>query len=84
MVGTADAKIMSKEMAMELRKCPRYIIQFPVSFSGEESAGAGTAYNLSTGGCAVESELHMYLPDYDPPIAVDLAAVRWLRCGSLV
>ncbi len=53
--------------------------------------GDGLCYDLSGGGCAVESaarvgkgdyvSLHLYLPDQrDPttPLIVDLAAVRWL------
>jgi hypothetical protein len=73
---------------MEQRKHSRYVVQFPITFSGEQIEGEGTASNLSTQGCAVESErsaplgsyikLRLYLPD-QVPIPVDVAAVRWSR-----
>lgn len=72
---------------MELRKYPRFPVQLPISFTAEEVEGEGTIYNLSTGGCAVESNTHVpedsylqlriHIPDHRSPIAIELAAVRW-------
>ncbi len=73
---------------MELRTNPRYPIQCPIVFSGDDNTiGQGTVVNLSTGGWRVRSDtqprpgtylaLHVLLPDEAPPMEVDLAAVRW-------
>ncbi len=73
---------------MELRSNPRYPIQCPIAFSGDDNTiGEGTVVNLSTGGWRVRSAtqprpgtylaLHVLLPDEAPPMEVDLAAVRW-------
>ena len=69
------------------RQFPRFTVQYKVSFSGEGIQGEGEVYNLSLGGCAVESEtsvpkgeylqLRIQLPTLPTPISVPLGAVRW-------
>jgi len=71
----------------QLRQFPRFNVQYKVSFSGEGIQGEGEVYNLSLGGCAVESEtsvpkgeylqLRIQLPTLPAPISVPLGAVRW-------
>lgn len=72
---------------MELRRGERVPLQLAVSFSSDEDSGTGTMYNLSTEGCAVESETHMPMNSYlqmevrvspdEPPVHIEFAAVRW-------
>jgi hypothetical protein len=71
----------------QLRQSPRFNVQYKVSFSGEGILGEGAVYNLSLGGCAVESDtsvpkgeylqLHIQLPTLPAGISVPLGAVRW-------
>lgn len=74
------------------RKFPRFVLHCPIAlFAAGVTLGDGLCYDLSGGGCAVESDapvgkghyvsLNLYLPDHrDPtiPLKVELAAVRWL------
>ena len=77
---------------MERRGYPRFPVQFPISFSGEDIAEEGTVMDLSkrgwkatvvTGSQSVRPgtylKLRVYLPDQAPPMDVDLAAVRWAK-----
>ncbi len=41
---------------MELRQSPRFPVQYPIAYSGNNIAGAGTVTNLSTGSSKVESD----------------------------
>lgn len=79
---------------MDARHSPRFRMEGDIAFQADDRLVEGTLLNLSTGGCAVTSstlfhkgeylELRVYLPDYDPPVEVDLAAVRWASgqtCG---
>ncbi len=71
----------------EVRKHPRFPVDFGSTFSGEHFAGQGTIGNLSVGGCSVESKitltanstlaLHIQLPDSRWPLQIDRAVVRW-------
>ena len=77
----------------ERRQFPRFVVQFPITiitYKNGVMIGDGISYDLSAGGCAVESRanvgrgnyvaLQLYLPDHhDPttPLMVELAAVRW-------
>jgi hypothetical protein len=71
----------------QLRQFPRFNVHYKVSFSGEAVQGEGDVYNLSLGGCAVESQtsvpkgeylqLRIYLPNQPAAITVPLGAVRW-------
>ena len=72
---------------MPLRRSQRFQMQGAIALSTEEGKTEAALVNLSTGGCAVESdtlfqngehlELRLYLPNEDPPLQVDLARVRW-------
>jgi hypothetical protein len=73
---------------MELRAHPRIQIEIPVSFSLHEIDGRseGTLYNLSMGGCAVESPttvqvgshmmLYIHAPGEETPITIELASIQ--------
>ncbi len=76
---------------MERRQNPRFPVDFPISYSGPNHAGTGTAVDLSKIGLklTVASEppvpigeyltLRLSLPDNQPALEVTLAAVRWSR-----
>ncbi len=71
------------------RRSPRYPMKGAIALAGDDRQSQGNLINLSTGGCAVESEtlmqrgdylvLRVYLSNHDLPVEVDLAAVRWSR-----
>jgi hypothetical protein len=73
----------------EIRKHPRFPVDFGSTFSGEQFAGQGTIANLSVSGCSIESKvtltaksnlaLHILLPDSRRPLQIDRALVRWAR-----
>jgi PilZ domain len=72
---------------MSLRQFVRYQVQCPVDYVLDGKPGQGTVFNLSRGGCAVETDLFAS-PD-DPvslqitgsnqptPIMIELGKVRW-------
>ncbi|HKC93315.1 MAG TPA: PilZ domain-containing protein [Nitrospira sp.] len=72
---------------MSLRRDVRYQVQCPVDYVLDGKPGQGTVFNLSRGGCAIETELFA-APD-DPislqitvsnqptPIMIELGKVRW-------
>ncbi len=72
---------------MSLRRSQRFQIQGAIALSTDGGNTEAALVNLSTGGCAVESdtlfqkgehlELRVYLPNEEPPLQVDLARVRW-------
>jgi len=72
---------------MEARAAPRISVDLPVSFVSEEGPGEGTIYNISEGGCAVQTTSHVPeqtyvrlqvpVPDGGPPVNIDFASVRW-------
>ncbi len=74
---------------MEKRKHLRFVCEYSISFDGVELTGSGTVSNLSMGGCTLQTdtdvhtgnymELRISPPDYEPPIQVGLAAVRWVK-----
>lgn len=77
---------------MELRKYPRFRVQFRSTFTGDQIEGEGKATDLSQGGCQMESEvsipasttleMRLYVPDLDWPMRVEQAAVKWARGGE--
>ncbi len=77
---------------MELRKSPRYSVQFQLAFAGDDIVGEGTVLNLSFPGCAVSCpkkleidsglELRILTPDREAPMKVDVAVVRWTEAGT--
>ena len=74
---------------MELRKYPRFRVQFRSTFSGDRIDGDGKAIDLSQRGCRIESELtvpastmlelRLYVPGLDWPMRVEQASVKWAR-----
>ena len=72
---------------VDRRSAARFPVQFTIGFLGQHAVGVGSASNLSTEGCTVESELMVHqgwplelrlrLPDDDLPVEVTLAVVRW-------
>lgn len=72
---------------MELRRRGRVPLQLSVSFASDEETGTGVMYNLSTEGCAIESETHVPMNSYvqievrmspdEAPVLIEFAAVRW-------
>jgi len=72
---------------MALRKDVRYQVQCPVEFVLDGKPGQGTAFNLSRGGCAIESDmfaaaddpvsLHITVSSQPTPIMIELGKVRW-------
>lgn len=72
---------------MDRRKCQRFEVQLPASFSGNDEAGGGLVTNLSKDGCGVVSEepvlsatflaLRIQLPGRHFPLRVEAAEVRW-------
>lgn len=73
----------------DIRKHPRFAVDFGSTFSGEQVAGQGAIANLSVGGCSIESKvtlttkshlaLHIQVPGLQWPLQIDRAVVRWAR-----
>lgn len=73
---------------MGLRKHVRYQVQCPVEYVLDGKPGQGRVFNLSRGGCAIESD--MFAATDDPislqltvssqakPIVIELGMVRWI------
>ncbi len=71
----------------DLRQSQRVEVQCPCEFSGSQITGEGVVINLSTKGCAVESntrvqrgtfiEVRMLMPEHFFPATVDRAIVLW-------
>ena len=69
------------------RKEARYTTFFPVHVFGDATIIEGQAKDLSTLGCAIEAgevpspqsyvRLELSIPDGEPPLEIQLAAVRW-------
>lgn len=72
---------------MEQRRDRRVQVQYPISFEGNQGVGKGTLFNLSAGGCGIESGAHVqvgttvtlrvYVPTHKEPIHVGRAGVTW-------
>jgi hypothetical protein len=72
----------------EKRRHRRVVVKDPVSFEGKLGLGRGTAFNLSLGGCALESQtpvdldatmrLYLHIPFQKNPLQVDRARVMWM------
>jgi PilZ domain-containing protein len=72
---------------MEMQRGRRLFVQYPVIFLGNQGVGEGRLFNLSRGGCAIESgaavqrgtvlTLRVHPPSFPQPIAVDQAEVTW-------
>lgn len=65
----------------------RVVVKAPVSFEGKSGTGKGTLFNLSLGGCALESiagvdmdatiKLSLHIPTDKKPVTVGRAKVTW-------
>lgn len=72
---------------MAIRKDVRYQVQCPVAYVIDGKAGQGNTFNLSRGGCAIESDvmavsgdpisLEITVPGQPTPLSVELGKVRW-------
>ena len=70
------------------RTSPRMAVLLPVAFSGDRE-GTGIIHNLSGNGCRIASSVEIQAGQYlsltlhpgdnQPPIAVDVAEVRWVN-----
>jgi c-di-GMP-binding flagellar brake protein YcgR len=62
-------------------------VQYPIAFEGNQGVGKGKLFNLSRGGCGIESgvsvrvgttiTLRVYVPTHKEPIHVSRAGVTW-------
>ncbi len=89
-LGAALDRVL-KHRGDERRQFPRFWVQFSITLLQDRVViGDGTGYDLSTGGCVVESQanvrkgdqvtLQLYLPDHQgqtTPLMVEVAVVRW-------
>jgi hypothetical protein len=87
----ALTKMMRARWVDERRQSPRFWVQFPISLLQDGVLiGDGTGYDLSAGGCTVESQvsvgkgdhvaLQLYLSDHQAPatpVMVEVAVVCW-------
>ncbi len=72
---------------MDLRDHPRFEVNVPLTFFGDQINGKGAITNLSAGGCAVKGdvkaqigaflELNVDLPTPHQQLIVEVAVVRW-------
>jgi len=77
------------ERAMIQRKAPRFHAQVRIFFTAGSLEGEGVVLDLSKGGCRVQCEIELmpgteidaqiYFPDYEWPLKIQRAAVRWTR-----
>ena len=82
------------EVSVERRRHPRIAVNYKVtlSFKGRGTEGEATLVNLSEGGCAVRGTktipnqamllLQISPPQWQQPIVIQSAAVRWVRGGD--
>jgi hypothetical protein len=78
---------LAGEVFVERRDTPRYEVEVPLTFSGNEIAGGGLVTSLSKDGCHVVSEeslparayvaLRLQLPEPHEPLKIEVAEVRW-------
>lgn len=72
---------------MGLRRDVRYQVQCPVAFVVDGNPGQGTTFNLSRGGCAIDTDtyaaiddpvsLHITVSTQPTPLVIELGKVRW-------
>jgi hypothetical protein len=70
-----------------LRRDVRYQVKCPVAFVVDGKPGEGATFNLSCGGCAIETDLYVGADDpislqitvsnQPTPITIELGKVRW-------
>jgi c-di-GMP-binding flagellar brake protein YcgR len=72
---------------MALRRDVRYQVRCPATFVVDGKPGEGVTFNLSRGGCAIETEMFTAVDDpvsvqiivssQSTPIMIELGKVRW-------
>jgi c-di-GMP-binding flagellar brake protein YcgR len=72
---------------MHRRKYPRFHVELPCSFVGDEYTGKGTVLDLSMEGCRIRCdtsllkgayvELFITLLGQIPPLPIELTVIRW-------
>ena len=72
---------------MQQPRARRIVVKAPVSFEGKSGVGRGTTFNLSLGGCGLESraelnmnstiKLELHIPTDMKSVRVDRARVTW-------
>ena len=72
---------------MSLRRDVRYQVKCPVAFVVDGKPGEGSTFNLSRGGCAIETDMFAGIDDpislqitvssQPSPILIELGKVRW-------
>ncbi len=83
-----DRSVMDMKIA-DRRATPRLRVQFRTTFAGSTKLeGAGFMFDLSTGGCCIESpvavepglplELRIHVPDLEWPLLIEAASVQWV------
>lgn len=70
-----------------MRRDVRYQVRCPVAFVVDGKPGDGSTFNLSRGGCAIETEMFVAVDDpvsleitvstQSTPITIELGKVRW-------
>jgi len=70
-----------------VRRDVRYQVKCPVAFVVDGKPGDGTVFNLSRGGCAIETDMYAGVDDpvslqitvstQPTPITIELGKVRW-------
>ena len=70
-----------------MRRDERYQVKCPVAFVVDGKPGEGVTFNLSRGGCAIETEMYAAVDDpislqitvssQTTPLAIELGKVRW-------
>ena len=70
-----------------MRRDVRYQVKCPVAFVVDGKPGEGATFNLSRGGCAIETDLYVGADDpvslqitvssQPTPITIELGKVRW-------
>ncbi len=85
------------KLSDERRQSARFWVHFPIVLLQDGAMiGVGTGYDLSVGGCTVESRatvgkgdhvaLQLYLPDHQDrttPLMIEVAVVRWISQPKL-
>ena len=74
---------------MSKRILPRVMVNYRVAYQNAQGYGHGTLLDLSPGGCRIKGvapgswgtrlRLQLWLPHLSPSVAIELAAIRWVK-----